>query len=471
VIARYGLLFLPFFLAVLVQNHPAVSYLIAWGGSFYILALTLTGSIKSLPGGGSLARQLFRPIGLTHLLFAGYTAISSIFHFLDLNGYFFLSHNPYSTASPREIALTAEAQRYYVLAHAAFAAGVLLTMDYCRSGEWTLQTKIDWPWFLLYLAGGLYVGMQSLKWVPGLGQVQVRLEMLAIVASVLSLAASITRGKKGLIAASGTVFVFNVVGAFLSGWKSEVLVAFILLFVFLYPAYKRTISVVAPAVLVLLLAILPTYAHVFRSLNWQGRVQAEEAAEVALNRVVSDRAALAENNWHFLTDRISEIGMFATYLEYVPGERPYYGFELVEHGLIGIVPRILWSGKPNMERLASQRVYKAGVVRKEMQVSAKPKFVVDAYLSWGAPAIFLGFLLYGALASWASRLAERWFGGYVLGSGLVYTALFRVLWMSNAFEFFFNTVFWSFMVMWALFIGGRMTGFIVHASENEKVPA
>jgi signal transduction histidine kinase len=313
--------------------------------------------------------------------------------------------------------------------------------------------------------------MQGLKWIPGLGQVQFRLEMLAFVAAVLSLAASIIRGDRGLIAASGTVWGINVVGAFLSGWKSEVLVAFILLFVFLYPAYKRTVTVVAPAVLIVLLAILPTYASVFRSLNWQGRVQAEEAAQVALDRVVSDRAALAKNNWHFLTDRISEIGMFTTYIEYVPGERPHYGLELVGHGLIGIVPRAVWPGKPNMEKLASQRVYAAGVVRRGVNVSAKPKFVVDAYLSWGAPAILLGFLLYGALASWASRLAERWFGGYVLGGGLVYMALFRVFWMSNTFEFFFNTVFWSFMVMGALFVGGRMTGFLVRESENEKVPA
>ena len=468
---RYGLLFIPYVLAVLLDRSPSASYLVAWSGSFWILYLTLSGTIKPLPGGRSLARQLFRPIGLTQLMFAGYTALTSIFYFLDLNGYFYLSHNPLDVASPQNIALAAEAQRYYVLAHAAFATGVLLAMDYRRSGEWSLQASLSRPWLLLYLAGGLFVGAQALNVIPGLGQVQGRLETLAFVASVLSLAVSIVQGRGILIAASGAVYGVNLVLALLSGWKSEVLVAFILLAVFLYPAYRRTVTVVAPAVLVVLLAILPTYAGVMRSLSWQGNVKAEKAAQVAFDRVLGDRTSLAETNWQFLTGRLSEIGMFTEYIDHVPDERPYYKFELVEHGLIGIVPRVFWSGKPNMEALASERVYEAGVVNPEMAVSAKPKYVVDAYLSGGPFGVFLGFILYGLMASWASRLAERWFGGYLLGSGLVYTALFKVFWLSNAFEFFFNTVFWSFMVMGALFVGGRMTGFLAHKPQEDAVPA
>jgi hypothetical protein len=471
VVFRYGLLFLPYGLAVLLQAAPSTSYLVAWGGSFWILYLTLSGRVKPLPGEQSLARQLFRPIGLTQLMFAGYTALTSIFYFLDLQGYFYLSHNPMSAVSPRQIALAAEAQRYYVLGHAAFATGVLLTMDYRRSGEWTLQTRLDWPWFLLWCAGGLFVATQVLSVVPGLGQVQIRLEMLAFVASVVSLAVSIMKGNGTLVAASGGVYGVNLVLAFLSGWKSEVLVAFILLAVFLYPAYQRTVTVVAPAVLILLLALLPTYAHVVRNLSWQGDVEAQTAAQIALDRVLSDRTALAETNWQFLTGRLSEIGMFTEYIDYVPDDRPYYKFELVEHGLIGIVPRALWSSKPSMERLASERVYAAGIVNRGMSVSAKPKYIVDAYLSGGPLGVFLGLLLYGGMASWASRLAERWFGGYLLGSGLVYTALFKVFWLSNAFEFFFNIVFWSFMVMGALFVGGRMTGFLVRTPQKERVPA
>nr|WP_263808706.1 hypothetical protein [Salinibacter sp.] len=458
-------------LAALLQESPTTSYLVAWGGSFWILWLTLSGTVKPLPGGRSLARQLFRPVGLTQFMFAGYTALTSIFYVLDLQGYFYLSHDPFQVASTSELALAAEAQRYYVLAHAAFSAGVLALMSYRRSGEWQFRTGVSRPWFILYLAGGLFCGSLVVSWIPGLGQIQGRFTTLAFVASVLSLAVSIVQGRRTLIVANVGIYGVNLLQAFLSGWKSEVIVAFLLLAIFLYPWYKRTMTVLAPAVLLLLFAILPTYASIVRSMSWRGDVQAEKAAEVAFDRVLSDKTPMAEINWRFMTSRLSEIGMFTDYIEHVPEKRPYYGFQLVEHGAMGIVPRAVWPGKPNMERLAMERVYEAGVVEEYSAVSAKPKFVVDAYLSGGAFGVFLGGLLYGMLASLASRLAERWFGGYLLGSGLVYTALFKVFWLSNAFEFFFNTVFWSFMVMGALFVAGRMTGYLVRASQEKPVAA
>jgi hypothetical protein len=34
------------------------------------------------------------------------------------------------------------------------------------------------------------------------------------------------------------------------------------------------------------------------------------------------------------------------------------------------------------------------------------------------------------------------------------------MWKGQAFEFFFNTVFWSFIIMYALFVAGRMFGLI-----------
>jgi hypothetical protein len=445
--------------------------LVAWSGSFLILFLTLSGRVKPLPPDRSLVEQLLRPIGLTQIIFAGYTAMTSIFYFIDLNGYFFLDYNPFQVGSPRQFELTADAQRYYVLAHAAFSTGVLALMDYRESGKWDLRPNIDRTKLVLYVAiGGLLIA-QGMKFGPGLGQIQVRISMMAFVASVLAFAVAIIQKRSGLILVTGMVYGLNTVDAFLSGWKSEVIVVFLLLCVFLYPYYKRTMTALAPVGLTALLIILPTYASIVRDLNWRGNVEAQEAAQIALNRTLEGEASLARTNWEFLTGRLSEIGMFTDYIDHVPQDRPYYGFTLFEQGLMGVVPRIAWSGKPNMERLSMQRVYEAGVVEEYSAVSAKPKYVVDAYLSWGAPAVFLAFILYGMLASLASRLAERWFGGYLLGSGLVYTSLFRVFWQSNTFEFFFNTVLWSFILMGALFIGGRMIGLIVPARQYEKAPA
>lgn len=463
---RYGLLFIPYVLAALFQDAPSVSYLVAWGGSFWIFYLTLSGSIKPLPGGESLARQLFRPIGVTHLVFAGYMAVTSIFYFLSLHGYFYFEHDAFAEATRHQIALTAEAQRYYVLAHAAFATGILVFADYRRSGEWTLRPDIDRPWFILYLAGGLLVVAQVLKWGPGLGQIQGKLAVLALVASVLSLALAIVRGDTALIAASGALYGSNLLEAFLSGWKEEVLVVFLLLGIFLYPFYKRAITVLAPAVLIFLLTILPTYSSILRQMNWRGGIPAQEAAEIALTRTLKGDVNLVRQNWTFLRNRLSLIGPFTEYLDNVPENRPYYGMEAVKNGIIGIVPRGIWPGKPNLERLAMERAYENGVLDKESDASAKPPFIVDAYLSFGALGVLLWCFVLGMLASLASRLAERWFGGYLLGSGLVYMALFRVFWKGAAFEFFFNPVFWGFLLMGALFIAGKTTGILVPNRER-----
>ena len=461
VVFRYLLLFTPFGLAVLLQNDPASSYLVAWGGSFLILFLTLAGKIKPLPGGRSLARQLLRPLGLTQLMFAGYTAITSIFYFADLNGYFFLQQDMAWVASSRELMLAAAAQRYYVLAHAAFSIGVLVFMDYRRSGEWKVRTALDLPWLLLYVAAAMVIGGLAVQRLPGLGQLQGRLDMLAMVAGVLSFAVAISNKDPKLVLITGAVFGFSLVSAAMSGWKSEVVIIVLLLAVFLYPMYRRTVATVAPIGLLLLFALLPTYNGTMRELTWRGDVEAQEAIQIALDRTLDGGEQMAQTNWQFLTSRLSEIGMFTKYIDFVPEERPYYRFEIVENGLIGLVPRALWSDKPNMEHLSSERVYEAGIVDENASVSAKPKFVVDAFLSWGALGVLIGFLFYGAAASWASRLAERWFGGYLLGSGVVFTAFFSEMWMSNTFEFFFNNIVWSFILMGALFVFGRATGYLV----------
>ena len=307
---RYSFLFLPYVAAALMHTEPTLSYGIAWLGSWWILYLTLSGSIKPLPGGRSLVQQLYRPIGLTQIMFAGYTALSSIFFFMDLHGFYYLVPDATPVAAAREFALAAEAQRYYVLIHAAFSTGVLLFMSYRTSGTYRLHGVVNLSWFLLYLAGGLFVAAQGGRFVPGLGQIVERLDMLALVASVLALAVAIMRRNMWPVLISAVFYVAALAQAFMSGWKSEVVTAFLLLAIFLYPRYKRSIAVIAPAVLVVLLTLLPFYAEVIRDLSWRGDMGSQEAARMAMEQALSEDAPLLEKNWSFLTGRLSEIGMF-----------------------------------------------------------------------------------------------------------------------------------------------------------------
>jgi hypothetical protein len=94
-----------------------------------------------------------------------------------------------------------------------------------------------------------------------------------------------------------------------------------------------------------------------------------------------------------------------------------------------------------------ERVYEAGVVNRLSKVSAKPAFVVDAYLSGGAFGIFLCLFAYGAVAQLIALKAERLFGGYILGTALIFSGLFQIMWRGISFEFIINTVFWSYISM------------------------
>jgi len=471
-LVRYGLLFLPYVLAAFLQESPTLSYAVGWGGSFWIFYLTLWGHVKPLPGGSSLEQQLLRPVGFTQLILMGYTAVTSIFYFLSLNGCFYFECTALQMAPLQERELTASAQRYYVLAHAAFATGVLLPMDYRKSGEWTIRWNGETAWLALYAAGGLLLGIQVLKFLPGLGQVQVYFSNVAMVASVLALALALMRKTSSwLLPVAGTVYVWNIFEALLSGWKSAVLAPTILLFLFLYPKYKRTVATLGPVVLAVLIFVLPTFVNTFRALNWSGGAQDEVAAEMAFERVREARSGeIKKNTWNFLTLRLSEVSQFSNYIREASERDSYYGLSLVENGFIAIVPGAVWSGKPTLEELAMERVYRHGIVERGQQVSAKPKFIVDTYLSGRGIGVFVGFLLFGILTTLASRICERYFGGYLMG-GVVYLGVFRVFWLSNSFEYLFNNVFWGFLIAVALFVGGRMAGYIVRRPQKRKVEA
>lgn len=459
----YALLYLPFGLAWVLAEASVLSYLVAWAGSFWILFLTITGRVKRLPVDRSLLDQVMRPIVLTQLIFVGYNFVSSIFFFLDVNGYYYIWKSSFLAASPGFIALTAEAQRLYVLAHAGIATGMLAAMDYRRSGEWAVR-PLENPVAFLLVVSAVGFGVSEIL-AGGLGQIGERLSQLGLVASVLALALAFPTRRGGLLLLAAAVYGMNLVNAFLTGFKENVLVMVILLAVFAYPYARKTVLLGAPIALIFLLAILPTYANVFRSLNWSGNASAEEAAAIALETIQSGEQDIAANNWAFLTGRISEIGMFNRYISSVEASERYYGTSILEQTVMSLVPRALWSDKPVTETLVMERAIENGIVSRDSEVSAKPQYVVDSYLSFGTAGMLLGGLLFGLLASGASRVSERFFGGYFWGTGLVYTSFFSVFWKGNSFEFFFNTALWSFILLIPLFYAARSAGVLVRRED------
>ncbi len=189
-----------------------------------------------------------------------------------------------------------------------------------------------------------------------------------------------------------------------------------------------------------------------RTQSWSGEKTASEARQQAFDAVIAnDQAVIDETNWGFLTNRLSEINMFTTFVKIVPDEREYYGLEIVKNSFLAIIPRFIWKNKFSTEMISMKRVYDAGVVSRTSTVSAKTRPVVDGYVSAGFIGVFISIFFYGWITQWLCNKAEEWFGGYELGCIVVFNAIFQVLWRGNNFEFLLNNIFYGYIAMFILY--------------------
>jgi len=442
---RYLVLFIPWALSLLFSGDPVLSYFTAWLGSFLIFYLTLSGWVKPLPDDRAFSEQMMRPIIIIQIIFAGYMCCTSIFYFLSVLGFEnFQRLNTIVFIDSEKLNLTAQCQRYYCLAHASFVSGILIFMNYSEKKDYYIETDKLANFLLTTALLSFPVSLIFLK-VPGLTQFYFQFSSLSFIAGTLALAFAIPLRKIGNTLICLALYLFNFYQAFTSGFKEPIIISILVLGIFLYPNYKKLVTVIFGPIMILLFIFLPSYVNSFRQNNWTGDENVDNASQIALDAALNDNKD--ESNWGFLVYRLSEIDMFTDFVVSTPSQIPYYGVQLVAQSGIAIVPRIFWPSKPNTEDLIMQRVYDAGVVKKNSSVSAKPAFVVDAYLSGGPLGIFICLFLYGATAQLISVYAEKIFGGYILGTTLIFSGLFQIMWRGLSFEFLINTVFWSFISM------------------------
>ncbi|WP_426671937.1 exosortase Y-associated Wzy-like protein [Mucilaginibacter sp. McL0603] len=446
-IERYLILYIPWVLAMLFQSVPTASYLVAWVGSFFIFFVVYTGKIKPLPTDHSIPEQIMRPIFIVQIIFVGYMACSSIFYFLNLYGYNnFQKTNEYLLIDQNQLALIAKCQRYYILGHAALATGMLVFMKYpAPSGYYIKKEKLANMVMIMALIA-FPVSLFFLI-VPGLSQFYFQLNSLSFIAGTLALAFAIPLQKMWNTIICLLLYCFNFYQGVISGYKEPIIISVMVLGIFLYPNYKKIVLTVFVPALLLLFVVLPKFATTFRQNAWSGETETDEATALALDAALNDNSANDETNWDFLVYRLSEISMFTIYLQSTPNTIDYYGPQLLQQSAIVLVPRVFWPGKPSTEDLVMVRVYDAGAVSRNSKVSAKPAYIVDTYLSAGTLGVFIGLFLYGAIASAISVKAEKLFGGYTLGTALIFTGLFQIFWRGLSFEFLINSVFWSYVSM------------------------
>lgn len=464
---RYLVLFLPFMGASMLSFDSTLSYWCAWLGSFWIIFWIFSGKIYPLQRDVKGNLLLLRPIMLPHLILAGYMAISSVFHFLDANGYYYFEFDPSRQASDEQLSLIATCQRLYCLAHASFVAGLIAVAPAMARPQWRTSVPIT-SGVLLVMTVLCTVFFHVFRVLPGMSQFQQMLEGLSMVCSVMALAVAIPEQNwKSTLPAAG-LFGLHIITALLAGWKEAVIVPVLMLCIFMYPYYRKTVLMVGPVVMLFLFTVLPTFVGVIRQQTWGGDASSDEAASEALKSLQS-RDTMRETNWEFLTNRISEIGMFKRYVEFVPARRDYYYFQIISQGLLNVVPRVIYPGKPVTEVMVMERVYEAGIVDVHSVVSAKPPLVTDGYLSGGTAGVFLFFIGLGLFSAWVCAEAENLFGGYTIGTCIIFTGLFQIIWRPNCFEFMFNSLVWSLIFMLLLHQLGRKAGWII--SNRQRVTA
>lgn len=452
---KYTILFIPWGLSLLFAAQPQASFIIAWVGSFFIFYVTLTGKIKPLPTDRSIAEQLMRPIFLVQIIFAGYTCCTSIFYFLSIIGYEnFHRTSQFYLVDINQLSITAQCQRYYCLGHAAFATGILFFMRYPVKQLYSYD-KAKLPNMLLLFALICFPLTEAFNRLPGLSQFSTQLNYLSFISGTLALAFAIPLKNVRNTIICLALYFFNFYNALISGFKEPIIISVLVLGIFLYPNYKKLVAAIFIPLLIILFLLLPTFNSVFRANAWSGD-DTDDATQLAIDATINSTSAngtssLGETNWTFLTSRLSEIDMFTKFVQSTPQTIPFYKTKILQQSAEVIVPRIFWPSKPSTEELIMERVYDAGVVYRGELVSAKPAFIVDAYLSYGAWGVFIFMFAYGAIAQIIANKAEELFGGYILGTALIFSGLFQILWRGLSFEFIINAAFWSYVSMLIIF--------------------
>jgi hypothetical protein len=441
------LLFIPLLLATFLKDSPTTSYSIAWLGSFYIFYITWVKfglyHSEELP----IAERIMKPIFLIQAIFVGFMCCTSIFYYYDI--YQQTLNNPNML---NEMWLTAKSQRLSLLAHIALVVGIsLLTKEKQiqiipnrRNLPSSFYIKLT---LICYAIGVIFSS------INGLFQFAIYFMSIAAISGVYIMVSGIKQKRKESIIIGLGFFVFNFIAATLTGFKESIITNILIIAVLLFPIYKKTILVLSLPLIYLMVYILPTYSSVIRQQSWFGDTAVEEARSMALEQLLDEEneEKIKETNWEFLTHRASEISMFNQFVNYIPKERDFYGFEIIENSFYSIIPRVLWTNKPITETISMERVYEAGVVDRDSIVSAKTRPVVDGYLSLGALGVFIFIFLYGAFCQWAYQKSEDLFQSYELGGIVIFNGAFQGLWRGNNFEFIVNNMVYGLITVYLLY--------------------
>jgi len=431
--------FIPFILSYLTKDSSII-YLTSWAGSIFLIIYSVYIDYKS--NGEKL--RFFKPLILSQGLFWGYTAITSIFYFLDQLGYEFFDRVNFPNTI--EIENLARTQQYIVFAHACYLAGYFLYKAR-RTEMQEYQINIEPGDYVKLSIGATIAGLIFLK--SPFSQLTSYLNIFSTICAVKYFGYSLINRK--LILKGFLYFAAILIIGFLTGMKESTLFPLIYLGVILYDKYgiPRTSLVFIPLILVYFYFI-PTLNGVVRDAVWYGNKGSIETLSSLNNTNIFNAEKIKSNNWQFLSTRLSEVSMLNRYIESVPKYRPYYGLEIYKYGISSLIPRFLWPGKMSPDETAQKRATDNGALVLNSpydSTSAKPQTIADAYMTYGYISIFITFLIYGFLVNYFAVLLERKLG-YDFGLSILFYSLFSILSRGGCFENLFNTTFYGFILIY-----------------------
>ena len=111
--------------------------------------------------------------------------------------------------------------------------------------------------------------------------------------------------------------------------------------------------------------------------------------------------------------------------------------EIIKSAALALIPRAIRPDGKSIDETAMERTLAAGALDRfimEGGTSAKPAAVADAYMINGTLSILLAFFLYGLVAGSMALVCETYFGGYTIGTVLIYNPCFALFWIGACTE-------------------------------------
>ena len=441
------LIYLPWILSWVLQLDSHISFVVAWLGSFFIFYVTIFSPLSPLRRSDSKTILVMKPLVIIQLVFAGFMCCTSIFYFID--------------KYEEDANVISQCQRLSLLAHASLVSGlILLTKPPClkqKKSEELLNFNVILGMCLLS-----YFFAKSLNYLPPLIQFKYPLQVLSINTATYLLVKKLSMVSVLHKIVGLSIFSLQFIESTLTGFKEGIIIQILTLAFLSFHFYPRVVLIALLPCMATALYILPTYTIVIRAEAWANGKTAPVARDEAYQTFFNEGTdqLIMGNNWTFLTNRFSEMGMFEKYVKHTPDYQDFSGTEILKNTLISLIPRVFWDQKPITEVIAMQRVYDAGVANPSSNVSAKTRPVVDGYLMWGAPGVFLLMLAYGLVTQKISNIAETMFKGYELGCIIIFNSLFQQLWRGNTLEFLMNNILYGLVLMLIIYALLRAGNFL-----------